>query len=265
MLSTKTFLHALCLLAGIGVTQTLTAQTLNYLSTNSQSAGARSEFYGGTASANPVDVWNGVYDLAVTGTYSGSSSLPSPGLGSSASSSFLADLTYSPSNWNLVGTASASISTGTGNSGSAFPTIASASGSGASITFSVDSPFALSLQSSLSNQFVGNDPSIVVSNQATTRLFAVALDGVFTNQYLVDWNTLLGSSGGTFDGSWNSGVFRLEFGAGPFLSSNNPGSFGTTSSSYDIQLSVSHIPEPSGELLALLGGGWFLGLRRRRL
>lgn len=240
------------------------AQTLSYLFTDSQSAGAQSEFYGGTPQANPIDVWSGSFNLASTGVYSGSSALPNPGLGSSASSAFLADLSFGASLWDLTGTATATIDTGAGNSGSVFPTIASFSGSGAALTFSVDSPFVLSLQSSLSAQFVGNEPSAVAGGRANTRLFAILLDGVLTNQYLADWDTINGSTGGFYAGSWNSGLFRLEFNAGTNLASNIPNAFGTQTTMYDTQLSVSPIPEPSGALLALLGGGWFLGLRRRK-
>lgn len=239
------------------------AQNLSLLFVDQSFANAQSSFFGGTP-PTVTDSWNGAYDLALTGPTNGNSSLPNPGLNSSASSSFSANHSFSSTQWNLSGNSSSFIDSGLGNLGAAFNTIQSSSGVGASFTFSVDSPFALSLQSSLTSQFAGNNAAIIQNISASTKLFAIALDGVFTNQYLVNWDTFLGSSGGSFDGSWSSAVLRLEFGASTSLGTNIPNAFGTGASSYDLQLSVSPIPEPSGALLALLGGGWFLGLRRRR-
>lgn len=239
------------------------AQSLNLLSVGSQGAVSESRFFGGNFTPQSSDVWSGSFDFSITGSVSGSSSLPNPGLESSASSSFVGDQLFGPSLWDLSGTSQTVIDTGLGNPGGG-TTISSLSGLGASLTFSVDSPFALSLQSSLSAQFVGNAPSMVFDNRSSVRLFAVVLDGVFVNQYVADWDTITGSSGGMYSGSWNSAVFRLEFNAGTLLSSGIPDAFGTAASSYDLLLSVAPVPEPSGALLALLGGGWFLGLRRRR-
>lgn len=235
------------------------AQSISFNFAPFQNVDAQSSFFSGTPPV-VVDEWNNPFDLSTNGLTSGSSALPNPGFGASASSSFIANHTFNATSWNLNGGTTSTINAGSGNPAA----ISAASGISASFQFSVDSPFSLSLQSSIAGQFVGNDSSALIFTGGSTRLFAVALDGLFINQDLANWQTGAGSTGGTFNGSWSSGVFLLEFSAGSILQSNVPNAFGTATGSYDLQLSVSPIPEPSGALLALLGGGWFLGLRRRR-
>ncbi|MBL9183483.1 MAG: hypothetical protein JNN17_15190 [Verrucomicrobiaceae bacterium] len=244
--------------------QKLEAQNLGVFSV-SQSAGSITSFNGGSP-ASITDQWAGIYDLGTNGTVSGSSSLPNPGLESSASGSFFGTQAYSSNLWQLSGNATAIYNTGLGNVGSPFPTIRDTSFIGAAITFSVDQPFVLSLTASLNSSFSGPGPNsgVPANNAALVSLFVVAANGQFVNQYVTEWNTVLGSSGGSYTDSFNDAVFRLEFGASADVFSNTPGAFGTQTSAYDLQLSVSPIPEPSGALLALLGGGWFLGPRRRR-
>lgn len=240
------------------------AQTINVFS-SIQTASSRASFFDSNQPVPLIDEWTGSYDLTVSGTTFGTSSLPNPGLNSSASGYIQATHTFSPNLWHLNGQASSTYNAGLG-SATLDRTSQDQSTIGAAITFSVDQPFVLTLTAALNSSFSGPGPNsgFPANNAASVSLFVVAANGQFVNQYVTEWNTVLGSSGGSYTDSFNDAVFRVEFGASTDVFSNVPGAFGTQTSAYDLQLSVSPIPEPSGALLALLGGGWFLGLRRRR-
>lgn len=241
------------------------AQNINVFS-SIQRASSRASFFDSNQPVPLIDEWTGSYDLTVSGTTFGTSSLPNPGLNSSASGYIQSTHIFSTNLWQLNGQASSTYNAGLGST-TLDRTSQDQSTIGAGITFSVDQPFFLSLSASLNSTFSGPGPNsgFPADNAASVRLFVIAANGVFVNQYVADWNTVLGSSGGSYNDSFNDGVFRLEFFAGADVFSNTPGAFGTQTSAYDLELSVSPIPEPSGALLALLGGGWFLGLRRRRV
>jgi hypothetical protein len=237
-------------------------QTLNLFDVIDE-ASSSTRYLGGTVGIESQDVWTGSFNLGVTGTTSGGSSLPNPGNEASGSGSFFADHQFGLTSWALSGSATGSIDAGLGNLGTPFPTIANSTGVGASLQFFVDTPFILNLEGLLGSEFSGSgNQGQAVNNGASIRLFAVILDGILINDYLVDWRTFAGSTGGSYSNSWSSGVFRLEVGAGVELASNIADASGTQFSSYNALLSVQPIPEPSG--LLLVGVAGLFGLRRRR-
>ncbi|MCX6856525.1 MAG: PEP-CTERM sorting domain-containing protein [Verrucomicrobia bacterium] len=240
----------------------LQGQTLSLFSV-SQTASSQIAYTAGTTTTFASDVWTGSYDLGVTGITNGSSSLPNPGQGSSGSTVLFADHTFNALSWDLNGSAQGTINAGLGNPGSSFPTISQTTIVSANLSFFIDTPFTINLQSALSSQFTGNEPYDPFFGRAQTKLFAQVIDGQLVNQYLADWDTFFGSTGGSYTGSFNSAVFRLEFGADAVLDANDPGAFLNQYSSYDLQMSVQPVPEPSGMLLIGVGAA-FLGLRRRR-
>jgi len=259
-MNTNAYSFAVCVFLALAAG--VNAQTLNLFSVTQQ-ARSTTSFFGGNPLPQITDEWSGAFNLGVTGTTTGSSSLPNPGLESSANGSLLANHFFSGTSWALSGDSMATFDAGLGNPGSVNPTISSSSLLSGEYFFTVDSPAQITLNATVMNQFLGLGP-VLGFNGATVALYAVAIDGVFVDQYLVNWQSSLGSNGGTYSTTLSSGVFRLEAQTTSWAQSNVPDAFGTATSSYDLQLSVAPIPEPSGALLALLGGGWFLGLRRRR-
>jgi hypothetical protein len=248
------------------VAQLAHTQTLNLFNVTDD-ATSLTEYYNGQAFIFAQDRWNGVYDLGVTGTTSGGSSLPNPGRESSGSGSFFADHSFGTSSWNLSGWAQGSIDAGLGNTGTTFPTIAQTTILGGGFSFYVDTPFTISLTSMLTDSYVGagpENPFNAVDNRASVRLYAEIIDGVLVNQYLANWQSNA-SSGGNYTGSFSSGVFRLELYAGSVLSSNIPDDFGTQYSSYDAQLSIGAVPEPGSALLLGVASLYPLLRRRRQL
>jgi hypothetical protein len=231
----------------------------------SQSSGSGTAYYNGQFNYQTIDTWSGSYNLGATGTVSGSSSLPDPGRESSSSGSFMADHTFGPVSWDLSGWVQGSIDAGLGNSGSIYPTISNLAIVSTGLSFYVDTPFTITLTGMVLDTYAGatsSNPNFAPDNAASVRLFAEILDGVIVNQYLANWNSN-SSSGGTYTGSFSSGVFRLDVFAGSSLSSNVPDDYGTQYSSYDAVMSVQPIPEPSSVLL-LTAAGFYPLLRRRR-
>ena len=240
------------------------AQTLKLFDVNDD-ATSLTEYYNGQAFIFAQDQWSGSYNLGVTGTTSGGSSLPNPGRESSGSGSFFADHSFGSTSWSLSGWAQGSIDAGLGNpGGTPFPTSAHTTILSTGLTFYIDTPSNLTITGSVFESFVGNDPSILgtVSNQGAIGLYAEVVDGQLFNDYLFSWSTNQGSSGGTYTRNFNSGVFRLDLLANAVLSSNVPDAFGTQYSSYDAQLSIGAVPEPGSALF--LGTAALLPLLRRR-
>jgi hypothetical protein len=212
------------------------------------------------------DTWSGAFNLGVSGTTSGGSNLPNPGNGASGSGSFFADHQFGLTSWALSGSATGAIDAGLGAApGNFFPSIGNTTILSAGLWFAVNEPFTLTLTGEVFESFIGNDPTMAspFSNAGAIRLFAEILDGNLVNQDLIEWTTNLGSSGGTYTASFNSGVFRLSVLANAVLSSNVPEAFGTQFSSYDAQLSIQPIPEP-GSALLLVSAAVYPLLRRRR-
>lgn len=237
------------------------SQTLNLFDTNDDAI-SQTQFLNGQAFIFASDDWSGTYNLGVTGMTSGGSSLPNPGRESSGSGAFFADHQFGLTSWNLSGWAQGTIDAGLGNTGTTFPTIASTTILGSSLYFFVDQPFTLRLTGEVSNRLSGNGTNPGNSG-ATVRLFAEILDGVLVNQYIADWSTFQGDTGGSFTDTFNSGVFRLEVQATALLSSNIPQAIQEKYSSYNAQLNIQPIPEPSSALLLATAA---LGplLRRKR-
>jgi hypothetical protein len=247
------------------VTASAAAQTLNLFQVTDE-ATSYTRYLGGTAGTKFENSWNGVYDLGVTGTTSGSSNLPNPGRESSGSGSFFADHSFGTSSWNLSGWAQGSIDAGLGNTGTTFPTIAQTTILSSSLYIYVDTPFTISLTGSVFDSYLGNtaDSGFGPNNQGYIGLYAEILDGQLVNQYLAEWASFTGTSGGSYTGTFNSGVFRLTTGATVQLSSNVPDLTATQYSSYDAQLSIGAVPEPGSALLLGVASLYPLLRRRRR-
>ncbi|MBL9183481.1 MAG: PEP-CTERM sorting domain-containing protein [Verrucomicrobiaceae bacterium] len=253
----------LILTASATVCSQLHGQTLALFNV-SQTVSSQIAYTAGTTTTFANDAWTGSYDLGVTGITNGSSSLPNPGLGSSGSGALFADHTFNALSWDLNGSAQGIINAGLGNPGSSFPTISQTTIVSANLSFFIDTPFTINLQSTLVSQFSGNVAYDPFFGRAQTKLFAQVIDGQLVNQYVADWDTFFGSTGGSYTGSFNSAVFRLEFGADAVLDANDPGAALTQFSSYDLQMTVSPIPEPGSALLLAAGAFIPLLLRRRQ-
>jgi len=258
----RTTLIAVCVVMLGCQSPSVYSQVLNLFDV-SDDATSVTNFFNGQFISEARDAWTGSFNLGVTGTTSGGSSLPNPGNEASGSGAFFADHQFGLTSWALTGSATGSIDAGLGNLGTPFPTIANTTTVGGGFSFFVDEPFTLSLIGEVFETFEGESSITGTSNgnQATVRLLAIILDGILVNEYLASWESN-SSAGGTYVGSFGSGVFRLETFAGAVLSSNVQDASGTQFSSYNAQLSVMPIPEPSG--LLLVGVAGWLGLRRRR-
>jgi hypothetical protein len=246
----------------------LSAQTLNLFDV-SQDAGSGTAYYNGQFNYESINTWNGSYNLGVTGTTSGGSNLPNPGRESSGSGSFFADHSFSSTSWSLSGWAQGSIDAGLGNAGSIYSTIAQTTILSSSLYIYVDTPFTISLTGSVFESFTGIDPNMVpdFTSQGSITLFAEILDGQLVNQNLASWGSSPENpnNGGTYTGTFNSGVFRLHTAASALLSSNVPDAYGTHYSSYDAQLSIGAVPEPGSALLLGVASLYPLLRRRRQL
>jgi hypothetical protein len=247
-------------------TTSASAASLIFFDVN-DNAVSQTEFYNGQPQIFASDSWAGSYNGSVTGTTSGSSSLPNPGNEASGSGAFMADHTFGPVSWELSGWAQGSIDAGLGNTGTTFPTMFQTTILSTSLYFFVDTPFTLTLTGMVFESFVGNDPTIIpeFTSQGSISLFAEQLNGQLVNQTLVQWFTTPenNSTGGTYSISLDSGIFRLTTTASALLTSNVQDAFGTQYSSYDAVLSVQPIPEP-GTAFLLTAAAFFPLLRRRR-
>jgi hypothetical protein len=239
----------------------LNGATIHLFNVNDQAL-SLTEFYNGQPNIFATNSYSGTYDLGVTGITSGSSSLPNPGRESSGSGSFMADHTFGPLSWELRGWAQGSIDAGLGNTGTTFPTIANTTILSTSLSFFVDTPFTLTLTGIVLSQFTGTGAD-AGSSGATVGLFAEILDGQIVNDYVARWSTFRGDTGGSYTGSFSSGVFRLDVRSSAYLSSNVPDATLNQYSSYDAQMSIVPVPEP-GSALLLTAAAFLPVLRRRR-